>query len=124
MSFKYKVYGTLFATIFSSQALAVLTVDASTQKVVATPHNYEYEYSENPEEYWWCGQTAFENAIGSRWINKTLPEIHEMFKKSDKNLGIYYKDNCSGKWCSSPILMEKAVQQLQNEGYNISIQRK
>lgn len=52
-----------------------------------------------------------------------MGEIHADFQVANIGLGIYTENNCHGKWCASPKLMEKAVIAYRNSGKNISYQR-
>jgi hypothetical protein len=125
---KIKSIVVALSMVVSSQVFGGdLIVDNPDWKVVEAPHFWEFDPSENigyPNNYWWCGQTAFKIALEAQGIYKTLEEIHEDFKVANKGLGIYYENNCPGKWCAAPKLMEKAITAYRNSGENIYYQRK
>lgn len=122
---KIKSIVVALSMVVSSQAFAGnLIVDNSDWKVVEAPHFWEFDPYENMYSYWWCGQTAFKIALEAQGIYKSLNEIHEDFKVANTGLGIYYENNCHGKWCSAPKLMEKAITAYRNSGENIYYQRK
>ena len=88
-----------------------------TGKILNIPHYYEFNPKENPNRYWWCGQTAFRMTIKAFGITKTPNEIHKGFNEVDQNYKkkkFYYENNCGYgnkyKWCAYPGLFVDTIE--------------
>lgn len=88
-----------------------------TGKILNVPHYYEFNPKENPNRYWWCGQTAFRMTIKAFGITKTPNEIHKGFNEVDQNYKkkkFYYENNCGYgnkyKWCAYPGLFVDTIE--------------
>lgn len=79
------------------------------------PHYYEFEISENPNRYWWCGHAALKCAAKFKsGTLKTLDSIHDTFKKNSPN---GYAKNPRGNWSAKLQDLYWAAKLSQNGGY-------
>ncbi len=110
-----------------SSLSADFAVNSNDLKAVDAPHYYEFDTSMNPNQFYWCGQTALKIALEAKNVYKTLDEIHNDFYDIDHNeqkWRIYSKDNCSGHWCAFPKLLEYSVLKYRdNDNTNVYYNR-
>ena len=102
---------------FVSGLFADFAVNSKDLKAIEAPHYYEFDTSINPNQFYWCGQTALKIALEAKNVYKTLDEIHNDFYDIDHNeqrWRLYYEDNCGGKWCAFPKLLEYSILKYRN----------
>ena len=106
----------IIAGLLSSLS-ADFAVNSNDLKAVDAPHYYEFDISMNPNQFYWCGQTALKIALEAKNVYKTLDEIHNDFISLDNknHLGQYFRNNCSGHWCAFPKLLKYSVSKYRSE---------
>ena len=85
------------------------------------PHFYEFDTTQNPNRYGWCGHAAL-RSVGKyiAGTDKSLTSIHTIFSKNSPNG--YAKDRVSGSYhfCAALQDLYWAAQLSQNGGYDRS----
>jgi len=84
------------------------------------PHYYQYDYSENPNGYLWCGHTTLKGVAHKHGQYKSLSEIHQIFCYNSPN-GYCTGNLCSGypgRYCSRVLDLYYATNASTQKWYN------
>ena len=104
--------GNLVSGVFGEAIVKDISDPNNTGKLLVNTHFYEYDSSENPVGYWWCGHTALKVAMYSesrKQDYKSLNQIHNTFKNNDIT-GMYSNNQvCGVAKCSTYQDLEYAL---------------
>jgi hypothetical protein len=124
---KMKSIAIALSLVFSTQAFAAGIVKSTggggggssyVKEYIVNEHAYEFDTSENPNGYYWCGHAAYKVAVEASTKGReywSLSDLHEIFLDD-----YYYKNhlNCGGynsEFCASFQNLESA-----NEHYGFT----
>lgn len=113
----------LRSILFALTLISTNVFSATPDDWVYVNHKYEFDSSENPNKYYWCGHAALSTvAEMESGKTKTMKELHNVFRSNSPNN--YAKNNltpsCKGKWCSSTLDLYWAAHLSKNNGYGLN----
>lgn len=116
-----KILFTVAFILFGS--FAVPSMAQTTKWLVNNmPHYYEFNSSENPNQYYWCGHTALKIAMQYKTgVTKSLGSIHAIFNANSTGYASdTYCNSSNVHWCAKLQDLMWAARLSKNGGYGRS----